>query len=99
MLKAEHRWAFGTVDIYGFERETPLVAGIVTERDWRGEVSVRRIEADAHAAALGIELGARANSYLEDGPVEDDWLEPDPGPWRCPTCGDDQYHCPERSSR
>jgi hypothetical protein len=61
------RWAFGTVDVYGFDRPTPLLAGVLM---WSGrgsteEFLVRRVEQGDHDAALAIELGARARSWME----------------------------------
>ena len=67
------RWSFGTVDIYGFTRTTPLVAGVLMEEEARStgtgsrfELSARRIESGDHEAALAIELGMRARSWLVD---------------------------------
>jgi hypothetical protein len=70
---ASVRWAFGTVDVYGFDRETPLVAAVLTENVDRCtgtgssvELSARRIETGDHEAALALELGVRARSWFDD---------------------------------
>lgn len=67
MLSPTTRWAFGTVDIYGFERVSGVLpAGVLMEGPDRGaEFYVRRIETGDHEAALALELGLRARSWLD----------------------------------
>ena len=72
-LSTATRWAFGTVDVAGYDRDRPIPAGVLLEHVDRShgtgshvELSARRLEAGDHASAIALELGVRAASYFEE---------------------------------
>jgi len=81
-LDCDIRYAFGIVDLGGFERSTPLLAGVSIEPGFRkGELYARRIEAGDHQSADVLELGARAVSYIDEAPRPSDYDD-----YSCPVC-------------
>ena len=61
-----HRWAFGTMDIYGMQRLRPELAGVLIIGS-----SIARLYSGDPFSVFVLEVGARAASYSEE--LDDVW--------------------------